>query len=96
MVESVFQFVSTCLLKSQIQREWQRKTFRKGSYILDWGNKKQKTQKKGRQENRTWRTESKIVCKADEIQIYSTRSETESAFAEGTFLLLKNILYSYL
>ena len=36
------------------------------------------------------------LCKAEGIQIYSTMSETKTAFAEGTKRSLKNILYRYM
>ena len=35
-------------------------------------------------------------CKAEEIQIYTTTSETKAAFAERTIRSLKNILYRYM
>ena len=37
--------------------------------------------------------ESKRLCKAEGIQIYSTMSETQAAFPESTIRSLKNILY---
>ena len=40
--------------------------------------------------------ESKKLCKAEGIQIYSTMSETKAAFAERTIRSLKNILYRYM
>ena len=40
--------------------------------------------------------EFKKVCKAEEIQIYSTMSETKAEFAERTIRSLKNILYRYM
>ena len=40
--------------------------------------------------------EFKKLCKAEGIQIYSTISETNAAFAELTILSLKNILYRYM
>ena len=39
--------------------------------------------------------EFKKLCKAEGIQIHSTMSETEAAFAERTIPSLKNILYQY-
>ena len=39
--------------------------------------------------------EFKKLCKAEEIQIYSTMSETKAAFAERTIRSLQNILYRY-
>ena len=36
------------------------------------------------------------LCKAEAIRIYSTMSETNAAFAEGTIRSLKNILYRYM
>ena len=36
------------------------------------------------------------LCKAEGIQIYSTRSETKAAFAERTIRSLENILYCYM
>ena len=38
----------------------------------------------------------KKLCKAEGIQIYSTRSETKAAFPERTIRSLKNILYRYM
>ena len=35
-------------------------------------------------------------CKAEGLQIYSTRSETKGAFAERTIRSLKNIFYRYM
>ena len=40
--------------------------------------------------------EFKKLCKAEGIQVYSTMSETKSAFAERTTRSLKNILYRYI
>ena len=40
-------------------------------------------------------TEFKKLCKAEGIQLYSTMSETQAAFAERTIRSLKNILYRY-
>ena len=40
--------------------------------------------------------EFKKLCKAEGIQIYSTMSETNAAFAEGTKRSMKNILYHYM
>ena len=40
--------------------------------------------------------EFKKLCKAEEIQIYSTRTETKAAFAERTTRSLKKILYRYM
>ena len=40
--------------------------------------------------------EFKKLCKAEGIQIYSTMSETKSAFAERTIRSLKIILYRYM
>ena len=40
--------------------------------------------------------ELKKLCKAEGLQIYSTRSETKAAFAERTKRSLKNILYRYM
>ena len=40
--------------------------------------------------------EFKKLCKAEGIQIYSTMSETEAAFAERTIRSLKYILYRYM
>ena len=40
--------------------------------------------------------EFKKLCKAEWIQIYSTMSETEAAFAESSIRSLKNVLYRYL
>ena len=40
--------------------------------------------------------EFKNICKAEGIQIYSTMSETKTAFAERTIRSLKNILYRYM
>ena len=40
--------------------------------------------------------EFKKLCKAEGIQIYSTKSETKAAFAERTIRSLKNILYRYM
>ena len=36
------------------------------------------------------------LCKAEEIQIYSTMSETKAAYAERTIRSLKNILYRHM
>ena len=38
----------------------------------------------------------KKFCAADEIQVYSTMSETKAVFAERTIRSLKNILYRYM
>ena len=38
----------------------------------------------------------KNFCAAEEIQVYSTMSETKAAFAERTIRSLKNILYRYM
>ena len=38
----------------------------------------------------------KKLCKAEGIQIYSSRSETKAAFAERTIRSLKNILFCYM
>ena len=38
----------------------------------------------------------KKFCAAEEIQVYSTMSETKAAFAERTIRSLKNILYRYM
>ena len=38
----------------------------------------------------------KKFCIAEAIQVYSTTSETESAFADGTIRSLKKILYRYM
>ena len=40
--------------------------------------------------------EFKKLCKAEGIQIYSTKSETKAAFAERTMRSLRNILYRYM
>ena len=40
--------------------------------------------------------EFKKLCKAEGIQIYTTMSETNTAFAERTIRSLKNILYRYM
>ena len=40
--------------------------------------------------------EFKKLCKAEEIQIYSTMSETKAAFAERTIRSLKNMHYRYM
>ena len=40
--------------------------------------------------------EFKKLCKAEGIQIYSTMSETQAAFAERTIRSLKNILHRYM
>ena len=40
--------------------------------------------------------EFKKLCKAEEIQINSTMSETKAAFADRTIRSLKNILYRYM
>ena len=40
--------------------------------------------------------EFKKLCKAEGIQIYSTKSETKAAFAERTIQSLKNIVYCYM
>ena len=40
--------------------------------------------------------EFKKFCKAEGIQIYSTKSETNAAFAERTIRSLKSILYRYM
>ena len=40
--------------------------------------------------------EFKKLCKAEGIQIYSTKSETKAAFAERTIRSLKKILYRYM
>ena len=40
--------------------------------------------------------EFKKLCKAEGIQIYSTRSETKAAFAERRIRSLRNILYRYM
>ena len=39
--------------------------------------------------------EFRKLCKAGGIQIYSTMSDTKSAYAERTIRSLKNILYGY-
>ena len=39
--------------------------------------------------------EFKKSCKAEEMQIYFTMTETKAAFAENTIRSLKNILYRY-
>ena len=40
--------------------------------------------------------EFKKLCKAEGMQIYSTMSETNAAYAERTMRSLKNILYRYM
>ena len=39
--------------------------------------------------------EFKKLCKVEEMQIYSTMSETKAAFAKRTIRSLKNIRYRY-
>ena len=58
--------------------------------------KKNRLKKNWVEKEREFAGEFEKLCKAEGIQIYSTRSETKGAFAERTIRSLKKILYLYM
>ena len=63
--------------------------------FLSMITKKNRPKILGRKGNRIcWRVQK--ICKAEGIKLYSTMSETKSAFAERTMRSSKNVLYRYM
>ena len=79
-----------------MQRECRQKTRRKQSRHFQKWLPKRKEQKKLGRSGTDFAGEFKKVCSAEELETYSTMSETKAVFAEHTIRLLKNILNCYM
>ena len=82
-----------------MQKKWKQKIPRKRFahfWLFDHDYKKESTRKNWVDKGTEFPEEFKKLCKAEGIQIYSTMSETKSAYAERTIRSLKNLLYRYI
>ena len=80
-----------------MQKNESKRFRRKGSCIFDNDYRKESTQENlGRQGYRIGSRVQKKICKAEGVEIYSTKRETKAAFTECTIRSLKNILYRYM